>query len=116
MKITRKILQDLIKEETIKVLSEEPAESPADKEKAERKRLLAIIKDPNSTAKQIADAKKELEDLGPPGFDPDQGSIEENLSVDARLKLIEKEVAKVTELTLMNSKSLALILKANRSG
>jgi len=114
MKITRKILQDLIKEETIKVLSEEP--SPADEEKAERKRLLAIIKDPNSTAKQIADAKKEMAELGPPGFDPDQGSIEENLSVDARLKLIEREMAKVSELTLLNSKSLALLRKANKTG
>ena len=43
MKITRKILQDLIKEETIKVLSEEP--SPADEEKAEhlKNKILARL-------------------------------------------------------------------------
>ena len=103
MKITKKNLQDLIKEETNKILSEKPATatqgatSPAAEEKAERKRLLAIIKDPNASKEAIKKAKEELAAMGPPGYDPDQESLPESLTAKKFKSLIKEELTNLLQ-------------------
>ena len=92
---------DQLKTELETLTGQTPAAGPlpsAADEKAERKRLLAIIKDRNASLGARRAARAKLRAMGPPGYDPDQGSLtKESLTVKKFKYLIKEELTNLLQ-------------------